>query len=165
MKLPSFAYIKSGLIHEHKADRRRSPTFQSYSFDTMLSFQGLVERLTSSTPRLIFIVNDGRFKFEETFASKLSICEALSVVFSVAKRNRFVGVGHRVVHGGTYFDAPVLVDQNVKDKIRDLFDLAPVHNPVNLLGIEFMERKFPGLNFSIALFKWRNENRINENST
>ena len=62
----------------------------------------------------------------------------------VAKCN-FVGIGHRVVHGGTHFDKPTLIDTNVKEKIRDLFNLATLHNPVNLLGIEFMEKIFPVL--------------------
>ena len=106
----------------------------------------MVERLSSSSssPRLIFRVNDGREKFEETFASKLSVGDALSVVVSVAKNHRFIGVGHRVVHGGLFFEGPALVDRKVKEKIRDLFDLAPVHNPINLQGIEFMEKKCPG---------------------
>jgi acetate kinase len=53
------------------------------------------------------------------------------------------GVGHRVVHGGERFRAPALVDQAVMDGIRALFELAPVHNPVNLLGIEVAAQRYP----------------------
>ena len=41
-------------------------------------------------------------------------------------------VGHRVVHGGSKFAKPTIVTQEVKDSIRSLFDLAPLHNPANL---------------------------------
>lgn len=52
-------------------------------------------------------------------------------------------VAHRVVHGGDAFLEPVLISQKVKDKIRDLFPLAPLHNPANLEGIEMTEKAFP----------------------
>jgi acetate kinase len=45
-------------------------------------------------------------------------------------------VGHRVVHGGSVFSQPVLVDDDVVRKIRDLSPLAPLHNPANATGIE-----------------------------
>jgi len=45
-------------------------------------------------------------------------------------------VGHRVVHGGMKYSESVLVDADVKQGIRDCFDLGPLHNPANLMGIE-----------------------------
>jgi acetate kinase len=44
-------------------------------------------------------------------------------------------VGHRVVHGGASFSNPVHVDEMVEEKIAQLFQLAPLHNPANLEGI------------------------------
>jgi len=52
-------------------------------------------------------------------------------------------VGHRVVHGGTRFRAPVLVDDAVVDAIRELSSLAPLHNPAGLAGIEAARRALP----------------------
>jgi len=52
-------------------------------------------------------------------------------------------VGHRVVHGGSAFSKTTLIDQNVKDKIKELFELAPLHNPPNFVGIEVAEKIFP----------------------
>ncbi|WP_139922619.1 acetate/propionate family kinase [Hymenobacter sp. DG01] len=52
-------------------------------------------------------------------------------------------VGHRVVHGGETFAATTEISAEVKDEIRRLFALAPLHNPANLLGIEVAERIFP----------------------
>ena len=51
-------------------------------------------------------------------------------------------VGHRVVHGGESFAATTIVTQEVKDKIKRLFPLAPLHNPPNYLGIEVAEKLF-----------------------
>ena len=51
-------------------------------------------------------------------------------------------VGHRVVHGGSHFKETTLITQEVKDKIRSLSDLAPLHNPPNLEGIEVAETIF-----------------------
>ena len=53
-------------------------------------------------------------------------------------------VGHRVVHGGTYYSDSVVVDEKVKEAIKDCFDLAPLHNPANLMGIEACETAMPG---------------------
>lgn len=52
-------------------------------------------------------------------------------------------IGHRVVHGGSIFKAPVLITQDVKESIQQLIPLAPLHNPANLKGIEAMESLFP----------------------
>ncbi|UFN49482.1 acetate/propionate family kinase [Roseomonas sp. OT10] len=56
-----------------------------------------------------------------------------------------VGIGHRVVHGGTEFTAPVVVDASVARKLDALRDLAPLHQPHNLAGIEAARRRFPGV--------------------
>lgn len=54
--------------------------------------------------------------------------------------SEITGVGHRVVHGGRDYQAPVRVDGEVKATIRQLIPLAPAHNPANLQGIEAMEQ-------------------------
>lgn len=51
-------------------------------------------------------------------------------------------VGHRVVHGGETFTATVVITPEVKDEIRKLFPLAPLHNPANYMGIEVAEKIF-----------------------
>ncbi len=51
-------------------------------------------------------------------------------------------VGHRVVHGGEDFSQTQLIGEEIKAKIRELFPLAPLHNPANYLGIEVAERIF-----------------------
>ncbi len=52
-------------------------------------------------------------------------------------------VGHRVVHGGERFSEAVRIDDEVVNAIADAFDLAPLHNPANLKGIEAARRALP----------------------
>lgn len=54
-------------------------------------------------------------------------------------------VGHRVVHGGRKFEAPVRVSEETKDEIQKLIPLAPLHQPHNLRLIEILEKQFPAL--------------------
>ena len=51
-------------------------------------------------------------------------------------------VGHRVVHGGESFSDTIIINEEVKEKIKKLFPLAPLHNPPNYLGIEIAEQIF-----------------------
>lgn len=60
-------------------------------------------------------------------------------------------VGHRVVHGGEDFKKTIFIDEQVKQKIKQLFSLAPLHNPPNLQGIEVAEAVFPSAK-QIAVF-------------
>ena len=52
-------------------------------------------------------------------------------------------VGHRVVHGGEKFATSVRIDQDVINKVIECSDLAPLHNPANLKGIDAMEALIP----------------------
>lgn len=53
-------------------------------------------------------------------------------------------VGHRVVHGGESFAGSVLITPKVMDAIRANIDLAPLHNPANIMGIEACQKVMPG---------------------
>lgn len=54
-------------------------------------------------------------------------------------------VGHRVAHGGAVFSESALVDDKVKKEIEKLIELAPLHNPPNLLGIQAAEKLLPNV--------------------
>jgi acetate kinase len=58
---------------------------------------------------------------------------------------RVVAVGHRVVHGGPDFAAPLSVDARAMERLRALVPLAPLHQPHNLAGIEAAMRRFPAV--------------------
>jgi acetate kinase len=60
----------------------------------------------------------------------------------IKKPDEIEAVGHRVVHGGESFADTTIITKKVKEKIKKLFSLAPLHNPANYLGIEVAERIF-----------------------
>ena len=63
----------------------------------------------------------------------------------IRSMDEIYAVGHRVLHGGEKFKGSVLVDEKVKEAIRECFDLGPLHNPANLMGIEACEKIMPGI--------------------
>ncbi|MBR6672774.1 MAG: acetate kinase [Alistipes sp.] len=54
-------------------------------------------------------------------------------------------VGHRVAHGGEFFKSSALIDEQAKENIRSLFEIAPLHNPANLEGVLSIEKVLPGV--------------------
>ncbi len=62
----------------------------------------------------------------------------------IASLDEVKAVGHRVAHGGEFFAESTLVTEEVKEKIRALFEIAPLHNPANLEGILSIEKVLPG---------------------
>lgn len=60
-------------------------------------------------------------------------------------------VGHRVLHGGKYFSDSVVINDEVKKAIKLCFELGPLHNPVNLIGIEACEKIMPNTK-QVAVF-------------
>jgi acetate kinase len=58
---------------------------------------------------------------------------------------RVLAVGHRVVHGGAKFGAPVVVEDEVLNDLRKLIPLAPLHQPYNLAAIEAVNERLPGV--------------------
>ena len=63
----------------------------------------------------------------------------------IASLSEVKAVGHRVAHGGEFFPASCVVTDEVKEKIRALFEIAPLHNPANLEGILSIEKVLPGV--------------------
>ena len=53
--------------------------------------------------------------------------------------------GHRIVHGGTHFRGPVLIDQDVEQRLRKLTDLAPLHQPRSLAALDAVTAQLPGV--------------------
>jgi len=63
----------------------------------------------------------------------------------VRTRRDWIGVGHRVVHGGSRFAAPVRIDDATRAALADLVPLAPLHQPHNVAPIEALRRLLPDL--------------------
>jgi len=81
---------------------------------------------------------------DHTVALKLILSLLADVENGLMKDPEEIAViGHRVVHGGEDFTKATLVTPEVKEKIKQLFSLAPLHNPLNYRCIEVAEKTFP----------------------
>ncbi|HIV35537.1 MAG TPA: acetate kinase [Candidatus Blautia intestinigallinarum] len=69
----------------------------------------------------------------------------------ISSPDEISAIGHRVLHGGTVYSDSIVVDEDVKRVIRECFDLGPLHNPANLIGIEACEAAMPGKK-NVAVF-------------
>ena len=61
----------------------------------------------------------------------------------ISSFNEIDAVGHRVVHGGEKFNKSVLIDNEVIEKIKQCYSIAPLHNPVNMAGIDAITEILP----------------------
>lgn len=81
---------------------------------------------------------------DHTVAVKMVIDALLSPEYGVVgSADEIDAVGHRVVHGGEYFSSSVVITAEVKAAIEKCCELAPLHNPANLIGIEACEKIMP----------------------
>ena len=62
----------------------------------------------------------------------------------IESADEITAIGHRVLHAGTVYSDATLVTEDMKKVVRDCFDLGPLHNPANLIGIEACEKAMPG---------------------
>ena len=63
----------------------------------------------------------------------------------ISNVNEISAIGHRVLHAGKYYSDSIVVNEDIKRVVRDCFDLGPLHNPANLIGIEACEAAMPGI--------------------
>ncbi len=83
---------------------------------------------------------------DHTAGMKLVLDVLVNEEYGVVKSMDEIGaVGHRVVHGGESFAESVVINDNVKKVIRDCFDIAPLHNPPNLMGIDACQELMPNV--------------------
>ncbi|WP_052255935.1 acetate kinase [Salinicoccus sp. YB14-2] len=109
--------------------------------------KGLVERIGLSNG-IFSVTVDGEKKVQERdFANHEDAVDAmldellkLEVINDI---NDIIGSGHRVVHGGETFEDSVLITDEVVKKIDELSELAPLHNPANLMGIKAFREQLP----------------------
>lgn len=108
---------------------------------------GIVENLGGGAALLKAKTASG--KMEQPIVAKDHGAALEAVVAYLKEKNLLeqgiIAVGHRVVHGGEKFSGSVLINDQVLEAVRSCNDLAPLHNPANLKGIEVATRVFPGL--------------------
>lgn len=82
---------------------------------------------------------------DHNIAVKLVLDALVDETHGVIKNaNEIAAVGHRVLHAGEKYKESCLVNEDVKSVVRECFDLGPLHNPANLIGIEAVEAAMPG---------------------
>jgi acetate kinase len=118
--------------------------------DESLQLSGLLERIGENQAELSLSLGDGATRRERVDAGSheqgmMLILDALKASQLQPESQPLSAIGHRVVHGGEAFSAPVLLDDVSIERIRDCIPLAPLHNPANLAGIEACRRLFPEL--------------------
>ncbi len=108
--------------------------------------KGLVERIGEDAPQLHHEWADGRLVRHD--ADLPDHAAALVLMLQMLGEDsggmdRLFAVGHRVVHGGSDYREPVVVDDEVERTIESLIPLAPLHNPASLRGIRELRRLLP----------------------
>jgi len=115
-----------------------------------LNVRGQVEGI-GTAPRFVAKDPSGAVVAEQSWGGSDAIDHAGAVehLFSYLatdlKRGRLLAVGHRVVHGGTRYGAPVRVDAAVIDALAELVPLAPLHQPHNLTPIRAIAARMPAM--------------------
>ena len=120
---------------------------------------GVVEKIGESTGR----VKHNKISSQQSAVSNQQIADhrqGLSLMVDlllddeigvIESPEEIAAIGHRVVHGGERFSRPTVIDEEVKEAIRSLIPLAPLHNPANLTGIEVAQELFPAA-VQVAVF-------------
>lgn len=124
--------------------------------DESVLANGIVERIGTDGTKLVYKANGQKIEIKEdmsdhTSAVRCVLDALLNPEYGVLTDIKdIVAVGHRVVHGGEEFSKAVLVDEDVVKKINDLSDLAPLHNPANIMGIRACQALMPDVPMAVV---------------
>lgn len=119
--------------------------------------KGYFERIGQPNSFLTHKVNGIKHKFEHQAkdheqAIQFVLNRLTNDHYGVMKDlSELAGIGHRVVHGGEKFSNAVLINDEVIEEIRKCSDLAPLHNPASILGIEACKKVVPNVKM-VAVF-------------
>jgi acetate kinase len=119
--------------------------------------KGLIERIGEEDAKITYKHNGEKLvevlpiKDHKEGLSKLAQVITDAETGVVSSLSDIEAVGHRVVHGGEYYSSSVVIDDIVLKAINDCADLAPLHNPPNLMGITEAINMFPGVK-NVAVF-------------
>ena len=119
--------------------------------DESVIAKGLVERI-GNEGSILTHKPTGKDKYvvetpmkDHNIAVKLVLDALMDAEHGVIKStDEIAAVGHRVLHAGEKYIESCIVTEDVKKVVRECFDLGPLHNPANLIGIEAVEAAMPG---------------------
>ena len=109
---------------------------------------GMIDRIGLESSNVTFKASSNSYEETVSIAThKIGLQKVANMLLDdqkgvIKSTSEIDAVGHRVVHGGSTFTETVKIDEKVKAKIKQLFDLAPLHNPANLEGINVAEEIF-----------------------
>lgn len=109
---------------------------------------GMIDRIGLETSNFTYVTDTTKLEEMLPIANHKIGLEKIAALLMdekvgvITSTEEIEAVGHRVVHGGSSFSNTVIITSEVKDKIRQLFELAPLHNPANLEGINVAEEIF-----------------------
>lgn len=106
-------------------------------------FSGCFERIGEAQPQLIYQQHCQTVQVKSHDDALSQLFQLLLTEKQVTQLNEIVAVGHRVAHGGATFQQATVIDAQVYQAIADLNELAPLHNPVNLMGINWCQQHLP----------------------
>ena len=119
--------------------------------------KGNFERIGQNNSFLTHKVGDCKHKFERPVSNhekaiKFVLTRLLSNQYGVIKSvDEIDAIGHRVVHGGEKYTDPVIITKDVLDGLKSIIDLAPLHNPAAISGMEACMNVMPG-KLNVACF-------------
>jgi acetate kinase (EC 2.7.2.1) len=126
--------------------------------DESVLAKGLVERIGIEGSRLKHEVEGKDKKTIEVAMKdhKDALAQVLDAIVhpehgAIASLQEINAVGHRVVHAGEKYSASVIVDKSVMAALEECIELAPLHNPPNIIGISAIEELLPGVK-NVAVF-------------
>lgn len=122
--------------------------FQMYNMpEEEVLISGVFERIGLENSFYTIKINGEKIKNEadlkdHSVAVEILIQELLNnkVINSL---DEIKGVGHRLVHGGDKYASSVIIDEDVIKTVDELSDLAPLHNPANLMGVRAFQKLIP----------------------
>lgn len=116
---------------------------------------GLVERIGYDNANVIIKVNGEKLtETLEILDHKVAVEKVVEGLIKhqvIKSLDEIKGVGHRVVQGGELFKSSVVINDKVIEQIKSLNDLAPLHNPANIIGIEAFRKALPNV-IQVAVF-------------
>ncbi|SFQ45923.1 acetate kinase [Psychrobacillus psychrotolerans] len=123
--------------------------------DEQVIAKGLIERVGLGNPIFTMTTNEERINIIEQVDNHEQAVKLLMYMLIeknvIESLDDIDGIGHRVVHGGEVYSDSVLITTEVLEKLEELSELAPLHNPANVTGIKVFKKELPNVP-AVAVF-------------
>jgi len=136
--------MKKILVINSGSSTIKADVFEAKEGAPLFLAKALADKLGKSDA--VLSIHDKEKKLPPTPIGGLDFSAALDrllgelAAIGLCTPDELMAIGHRVVHGGSRYTAPVVVDDAVLTAIREMAVFAPLHNPANLAGIEYCRR-------------------------